>query len=496
MSTIYDDTDVSYTGIVERLLDFADRRADLVGGVARIMLEAVARELAIFYATLDRAYQSGFIDTATGPALDRVVAVLGIQRARAGRRTGKVEFSRSVATEYEIVIPAGWRVTGVDAGRRLSFETVEDVTIARGETRVLVEVQEVLAPGVDTSRPSNSEALAPDADRSRPINPGALTIMPRPLLGVERVRNVEPMRQRQTDETDDQLRARARSVLRENQRGSSDGIAAAVREQGVAAVEVRDDDDDLPPGVIRVIIKDPRYADDKGLKERVAEAVRDAKPAGIRAQIVSQVTVNLEVTLELELVDPRLDERGRTRIIAELTDALVKASAQLPTGATIRSEKVLAAVLSHAEIAGVHGKALKLRGFDPSGRPQLSGDDVYLDTLEVAALEAADVKITWYRRPVLRVELVARIIGTADATQAIVREVVKQYNDFVRSGGAAGGLFKDLSDRLKARAVDLLDLTAVRDGISVTESLSRPDLRTLKLRAGEILEIADLEVLA
>ena len=88
MSAIYDDKDISFAGVVERLLGFAGRSGDAVGGVARTLLEAVARELAIFYATLDAAHRSGFLDTAEGIALDNVVAILGVRRARAGRRCG------------------------------------------------------------------------------------------------------------------------------------------------------------------------------------------------------------------------------------------------------------------------------------------------------------------------------------------------------------------------------------------------------------------------
>ncbi len=48
-----------------------------VGSVARTLLEAVAKEIASVYAQLNIAYDSGFVETATGSALDRVVALLG-----------------------------------------------------------------------------------------------------------------------------------------------------------------------------------------------------------------------------------------------------------------------------------------------------------------------------------------------------------------------------------------------------------------------------------
>jgi len=56
-----------------------------VGSVARTLLEAVSKEMALLYAQLNLAYDSAFLETATGSSLDRVVALLGYHRFRAGR---------------------------------------------------------------------------------------------------------------------------------------------------------------------------------------------------------------------------------------------------------------------------------------------------------------------------------------------------------------------------------------------------------------------------
>ena len=54
-----------------------------VGGVARTLVEAVGREMARLYAQLEAVYDAGFLDSATGSALDKVVA---LARHRAGAR--------------------------------------------------------------------------------------------------------------------------------------------------------------------------------------------------------------------------------------------------------------------------------------------------------------------------------------------------------------------------------------------------------------------------
>lgn len=481
MSAIYPDdtTDTSFAGVATRLLGFAGRSNDTVGGVARTLLEAFAREMAIFYATLDAAHRSGFLDTAEGPALDHVVAILGIRRARAGRLTGKVEFSRAIAAQHDIVIPAGRRVTGVLADKPLPlFETVEEVVLARGQTRVVAEVQEV------------QEADSPAAPPL--LNPGVLTIMPRPVLGVESVRNIEPLSRRQSDESDTQLRARAGTVLRESQHGTVEAIAAAVREQGVANVEVRELGE-LPPGVLRVIISDPGFEADTDAQKRVTAALLVAKPAGIRVQVDFQRTLKLALQAELELADLRLDERGRARVAAELADAVVQAAAGLPPAAAVRKQKLTAPLIAHPAIAGLQSATLSLRGIDLATRPALPGGDLYIGPLEAIALERADVKISWFRRPTLELELVVDNPGSADATIATVREVIGQYNDFIRAGGLPGLLFADLAARLSALKIGLRAVMATRDGVSTSERESDP-VKLLKLLPTEIAALKDTEV--
>lgn len=480
MSGIYDDKDISFAGVVERLLGFAGRSGDAVGGVARTLLEGVARELAIFYATLDAAHRSGFLDTAEGVALDNVVAILGVRRARAGRLVGKVQFSRAVAAQQDIVIPAGRRVTGVLGEKPLPlFETVEEVTLPRGETQVFAEVQEVREEG------------SPPAPQL--LNPDTLTIMPRPVLGVESVRNVEPLRQRQSDESDEQLRARARTVLRESQRGTVPAIAAAVREQGVVNVEVREPAD-RPPGVLHVIVSDPGFEKDLAARARVEEALRSAKPAGVRVELAFQRSLYLTAQIEVELVDSSLDDRGRARVADELRGLLVAAARGLPPGVAVRRQKIEGPLLSHAAVAAIQQCVLGLRGVDMATRPALPGGDIYIDALESAVLEASGVTITWFTRPALAVELVVQKAGNADSIRASVREVAAQYNAFIRSKGAAGFLFVDLKARLDPLGITLVALSATRDGITSAEGANDP--KAIKLAADELVLLGDVEVIA
>lgn len=483
MSAIYpDDTDTTFAGVVDRLLRFAGRDKDAVGGVARTLIEAFAREMALFYAMLENAHRAGFLDTAAGPALDHVVSILGLQRRRAGRLTGKVEFSRSTPAQQDIVIPAGRRVTGVVDDKPLPlFETVAEVTILRGQTRAVVDIQEI-----------------PDATGKAPLllNPGVLTIMPRPVLGVESVVNIEPIRQLQADESDELLRTRARTVLRESQRGTLDSILAALREQGIVSVDVREADD--IPGVLDVVLGDQDLADPQ-IKARIDEAIRATKPAGIRVRIATQYTLPFAFTADVELVDPRLDERARVQLAAELTAPLLQAARALKPGATIRKQKFDGLLLAHPAVAGIHTSSLAARDAPHAinrpadARVLAPGGDLYVYPDEALSLDPRDVAIRWFPRPRLAIELVVAKAGTAVATRAAAREAVDQYNAFLRAGGQPGVLFDDLAAKLAVGGVVLHTITFTRKGASTTEHKADP--KPVALEPDEVLLLEDVEVL-
>jgi hypothetical protein len=75
-----------------------------VGSVVRTIVEAVSRELEYFYLQMEQAYLSGFLDTATGNALDLVVSLLGIKRKPPLPSSGAVTFGRSTEPEALAVV--------------------------------------------------------------------------------------------------------------------------------------------------------------------------------------------------------------------------------------------------------------------------------------------------------------------------------------------------------------------------------------------------------
>src|SRR4051812_6769395 len=103
-----------------------------VGSVARTLIESVAKEIAALYAQVNLAYDAAFADTATGASLDRVVALLGLRRIRAGRAAGTAIFTRRAGTPGDITIPAGTPVT--DSEDKIRYETTETYLMRTGES--------------------------------------------------------------------------------------------------------------------------------------------------------------------------------------------------------------------------------------------------------------------------------------------------------------------------------------------------------------------------
>ena len=180
------------------------------GSVVRTLVEAFARELAVCYEQLHKVYRYGYLDTAESVALDNVVALLGISRYQAGHVEGSVTFSRQQPAPEDIPIPAGTLVTGRDIPL---FETVGNGLLRKGELETTVGVRAGEAGG-------------------KAVQAGKITVMPRPMLGIEGVTNRSDLIPRQQEETDEELRARTRHALLRANLGTQAALEQAVRSWG------------------------------------------------------------------------------------------------------------------------------------------------------------------------------------------------------------------------------------------------------------------------
>lgn len=142
-----------------------------VGSVVRTLCESVGLEIARLNAQLEGVYESGFIDTASGRALDNVVSILGAQRVKAGRFSCELEFTRVSGSRGEINIFQGSRVITEDGN--VEYETTASVTMIDGQNTIRVQARD---------KEENTQGLAA----------GELNIMAKPITGIEKVTNPVP----------------------------------------------------------------------------------------------------------------------------------------------------------------------------------------------------------------------------------------------------------------------------------------------------------------
>jgi uncharacterized phage protein gp47/JayE len=242
------------------------------GSITRLLAESFGREYAVLSRQLEAVYRAGFVDTAGGRDLDQVVRLVGITRHRATVATGSVVFSRSSPAPGEVTVPAGTRLSTSEPPAT-TFETSEKRTLRRGDLSVEVPVAATAAGGAGV------------------VPAGAITVIHRPILGLESVTNPQATRLGGADETDEALRARARRAL-EGSGGATRGalLAALTSLPGMSEKDIRIDQDHLAhPGVVRLNAVLPAAAggnggaeDQEALRRRAVELIEQTRPVGVR----------------------------------------------------------------------------------------------------------------------------------------------------------------------------------------------------------------------
>lgn len=306
-----------------------------VGSVLRTLAESVALEIARLYAQLDAVYDAGFIDTATGSALDKVVALLGIARVRGNRASTTVRFTRAAGTPGSITITAGTRI--IDARARVEYATTDTVTMAPNQNTLSVAAEDL--------EPAND-----------PVEANVLTVLPVPIAGISAVTNPGLASRATADETDTELRTRAKSFLHGSERATVGALQQVLARQQIRAdiIEVAD-----TPGLVRIT---PQAADLP--PERVAQLIADldaARPAGVRIELLG-ARVPLAVNLDLKLItQPRLPEADLKRAHDEVSKALADYFTTLPLRADASLNQIVGRVLAVNGVTDVQLLSARVR---------------------------------------------------------------------------------------------------------------------------------------
>jgi hypothetical protein len=298
-----------------------------VGSVVRTLLESVAKEMASLYAQVNLAYDAAFLDTATGASLDRVVALLGIRRLRAGRTTGYATFTRRIGTPGDITIPAGTPITdGQDAVR---YETTETHLMFGGESTAQVRIR-----GASESTPV--------------VEANTLTVISRLVAGLSEVTNERATTRASEDESDEDLRLRARGALTAVDKGTVEALRHGLLQlEDVRDVQIEEMPDDIA-GEVRLKLS---LAPD-AKETRIDDRIEELRPAGVRVRW-TKTSVKLRAKLKLILAGSALPATEVDALKETARKALVKAVNARGIGETVRIQPLIAALLGDPRVVDV-----------------------------------------------------------------------------------------------------------------------------------------------
>jgi len=302
-----------------------------VGSVTRTLSEAIGREIKFVYEEINEAYRSAFIDTAKGTSLDLVVAILGVVRKRKDFAEGLVTFFRAPGVDGVIAIPEG-ALLSTEKGEA-TFETAQPRVLQRGQDRIDVPVR-----ATDASRGAAGR-----------VDAGAITVMAQPFAGISRITNFDPTVLGAEDESDPDLRERAKAALRGIGKATIAALVEAAFAERVRSIDVWDPNG--PPAR-----RSPRIGSVQMLVEveperfpSVAGVLNETRAAGVEA-VVSARYVFFKPRLAAKL-QPGLTAAGKAKVVDQVIAALQAYVDGLGPGDPAKGDALLAAVGKVAELS-------------------------------------------------------------------------------------------------------------------------------------------------
>lgn len=292
-----------------------------VGSVIRTITEAILSNVDETNYYLEYVYNAMSIDTATGNDLDRLVAILGIIRNQSSYAMGVVTFSTGDSPyQYDIEIPYGYEVsTRQDSSGQVSvFNVAEDgIILKAGQTSIDVLVKA-------------------DTPGHRYLAANTLTVMGKSIVGVATVTNEDEINSGQDEETDDQLRKRAKEYVLSFGKCTKSALETAINNvDGIASCKIID----LYKGngTVGIIIVPEVVPMPEQVSDAVNVVIDETKAAGIKVFIIDLVLkgIDIEITtsedvdsdIVLEAISNYVTslEVGQTFIISQMERKILNA---------------------------------------------------------------------------------------------------------------------------------------------------------------------------
>lgn len=240
------------------------------GSVIRTIIESLLAEVDIQNYTIDQIYKAMNIDTATGSDLDAIVAILGVVRKQATYAEGTVVFGRSDIYTTDIAIQYAQMVsTKQNNNGNMSYEFIvidNDAKLKAGNLQTTVNVRATIPGNIFL-----------------PI--GSINIMNTPIIGIEYVTNIVEFIGGSNEETDDELRERAKQALAGLGKGTNIALRSALLDlDGVVDAIVMDVNRGV--GTADIVVITNELPPSTALASEIDYTIGITKAAGIDIQAI------------------------------------------------------------------------------------------------------------------------------------------------------------------------------------------------------------------
>ena len=288
------------------------------GSVVRTLFDSFAYEMAVLYEEMEQVYDASFIDTATESDLDKVVAILGIQRGEPEFATGTVAFERDLGIDTAIEIPIDTLVTTEDAevtggAVKKAYRTLESGTLQPDQASLEIKVK--------------AEVPAEEGETAE----NTIVVMPQPIQGVKSVNNSVPIEfTGKRAETDRELRDRAKQTLLASSGSNTTAIEKALLSlPGVRAVKVSavsDGKKNILPGQLSIVV------DRQDFNEPELQAtIERVRAAGVFHTLKQPVPQPIRGVFQVALRDEdKLSPDQKAEILATVKSAITDYVTSLP----------------------------------------------------------------------------------------------------------------------------------------------------------------------
>lgn len=413
------------------------------GSVTRTIVESVSREIDFLYAQLNHVYLSGFIETATGSSLDLVVSLLGVDRKPAEPATGTVTFGRGTdpgeivvdhetilydeKTVYELKSVPVKKIVSVDGTREgdayafeqdvdykqtanrlewladgkkpdinslfsVDYVAFEEIRIPAGasistysrralDTKIFVTTEEKILERTPDGRWEASVPVeAAIAGKAGNVYAGAIIVMPQPLIGVEYVNNRGDILTGVDDETDAELRERAKHALEVAGKATFTSLESAVKGvEGVSSVLIEDMPDRVA-GVVKIIA----YGGDA---QEIEKVISETRAAGVRVEFSRPKPVHIDVSITLTVVRGATPSKVESEIEARIRGYL----SSLNIGEDVVFSRIVRVAI---EVEGVYDiNELIIKAYRREGEEATTStkDNIEISTEEMAVARSISV---------------------------------------------------------------------------------------------------------